>query len=109
MANPCRDASEGALNVCHFVHLLGGKALVRDSSVQRLSIGELLRAGVPEHPRVVSIQGWFFAGPKNSLKRSFFPDDCEGKDLSIWCFPLEPFLKSIRAISVVGLTMNSSA
>ena len=38
--------------------------------------------------------------PKGKPIRNFSIDH-------IWCFPLEPFLKSIRAFSVVGLKMNS--
>ena len=36
----------------------------RDSSAQNFSAEEFLGSGVPGHPRVVSIQGWFLASPR---------------------------------------------
>ena len=32
---------------------------------RNLSIEEFLGSGVPGHPRVVNMQGWFLAGPKD--------------------------------------------
>ena len=54
--------------------------------LRNFSTEEFLGSGAPEHPRVVSIQGWFLAGPRLAIPREAFspPQVCTTRGQLRW-------------------------